>query len=211
MELSLTRRRWFNSKRKAEKLFANKANLRLHLGCGNRVIPGWINIDAFEQSNLDLRWDLRERLPFDEGVAELAYSEHFLEHLEPEEAGKFLREVFRVLKPGGLFRLGVPDARLYLEHYVNGDREFFTRWDHLGNTVNRLETPIEVINQMFRMGGHHLYAWDFESLEKSLRRAGFREITPCKSGEASRPELCLDDPKHAFETLYIECAKLPST
>jgi hypothetical protein len=57
---------------------------------------------------------------------------------------------------------------------------------------------------MFRMGGAHRFAWDFETLAKELSAAGFRNIRRYASGESSLPDLCLDDPAHAFETLYLE-------
>jgi hypothetical protein len=64
-----------------------------------------------------------------------------------------------------------------------------------------------VINQMFRMGGAHKYAWDFETLTLSLSEAGFGNIERHAPGCASTPRLCLDDPEHAFETLYVEGVK----
>src|SRR5216684_899766 len=113
---AMTRRRWRNNAGQAAQLLDGKRGLKLHLGCGTRATPGWVNIDAFEQPGLDLRWDLRDPLPCDAGAADLVYSEHVLEHFEKEAADAVLREVFRVLVPGGRIRLGVPDAGLYMNH-----------------------------------------------------------------------------------------------
>jgi hypothetical protein len=66
---------------------------------------------------------------------------------------------------------------------------------------------MEVINQMFRMGGAHKYAWDFETLTLALSEAGFKNIVRHPSGCASTAHLCLDDPEHAFETLYAEALR----
>jgi len=60
---------------------------------------------------------------------------------------------------------------------------------------------------MFRMGGAHQFAWDFAALAGALTEAGFHDIQREPSGHASSDELCLDDPDHAFETLYIEATK----
>lgn len=204
---ALTRRRWLNRRAPAARLLSGRSSLHLHLGCGARIVPGWINIDAFERPGLDLRWDLRDPLPCPDGAAALIYSEHFLEHLERDDAEAFLRETLRLLAPGGVLRLGVPDAGLYLRAYAEGRRDFFDRLRHLGGAVVPLETPVEVINQVFRMGGHHRYAWDLETLDGALRRAGFADVRPFPPGRASRPDLCLDDPEHAFETLYVEAVK----
>lgn len=208
LEWSLARRRWFNRRGAARRLLAGQRGLHLHLGCGDRTVPRWLNIDAFERKGLDLRWDLRDPLPCDEGIAELVYSEHFLEHLDRTDAEAFLSEVFRLLRSDGILRLGVPDAELYLRAYAEGRAEFFAGLRHLGGAVEPLTTPVEVINQMFRMGGHHRYAWDFETLTQALRRAGFANVTRWAPGQASRAELCLDDPEHAVETLYVEATKI---
>jgi predicted SAM-dependent methyltransferase len=83
--------------------------------CGRNIKPGWIKLD------------LREPLPFPDGSATLVYSEHFFEHLSFEEGTRFLRESLRVLIPGGLVSIGVPDAEMSLRRYVRGDREEWLR------------------------------------------------------------------------------------
>lgn len=205
-EWALRRRSWGNRRSKAATVLSG-TGLKLHLGCGPRAMPGWVNIDAFEQPNLNLRWDLRDPFPCRDGVAELIYSEHVLEHLDRGDADRLLVELRRLLQPGGIVRLGVPDAEIYFRHYVEGNGEFFAQLQHLGGAVQPLETPIEVINQMFRMGGAHLFAWDFPTLKLALERAGFMEISQWPSGRASRPDLCLDAPEHEFETLYLEAMR----
>jgi predicted SAM-dependent methyltransferase len=169
-------------------------------------MPGWLNVDANGTSS-DLHWDLRRPLPLKNGSCRRIYSEHLLEHLTKEDAEKLLKECYRLLEPGGTLRLGVPDAELYLRSYVEGRTGFFKDLAHLGGAVNELSTPIDVINQMFRMGGAHQFAWDFNALAGSLRAAGFIDIQRRQPGEASCAELCLDDPEHAFETLYVEATK----
>jgi predicted SAM-dependent methyltransferase len=180
---------------------------RLHLGCGRRVIAGWVNIDAIDAPGVDLVWDIRQRLPFASGSAELIYTEHVLEHLVKTDADHLLAECFRVLIPSGLLRVGVPDAELYLRAYVGANQEFFARAAYLGGATRPLRTRMEVINQMFRMGGAHKYAWDFETLNLSLTEIGFKNVVRYESGRASVPDLCLDDPAHSFETLYAEALK----
>jgi len=187
--------------------FRGQNNLKIHLGCGPRSVSGWVNVDATNQEGVDLQWDLRSALPFDNCSTEMIYSEHVLEHLHKPDALKLLGECYRILKPGGLMRIGVPDAELYLRAYVEDDGSFFKKLERLGGSTIPLSTPIDVINQMFRMGGSHLFAWDFHTLSLDLQSTGFIALTRWASGEASRPEICLDDPAHAFETVYVEAAK----
>ena len=56
---------------------------RLHIGCGQEAIPGWINIDNRELPGVDRVLDVRQGLPFQDASA--IYAEHFLEHLSLEE------------------------------------------------------------------------------------------------------------------------------
>ncbi len=181
--------------------------IALHLGCGRRIMPGWVNVDAVAGAGIDLVWDLRYRLPFATRSATMIYSEHLLEHLPKRDALALLAESYRILEPGGRIRIGVPDAELYLRAYAEQQTDFFRELRHLGGTLTPLETPIDVINHMFRMGGHHQFAWDYQSLAHALQSIGFEQIARWPAGRASCPALCLDDPAHAFETLYVEASR----
>lgn len=195
---------------------ANKAKLaaiktlpaiNIHLGCGTRITNNWVNVDIFSGQGIDLQLNFREPLPFESGSVEKIYSEHVLEHLFKEETIRLLRECFRVLKKGASIRIGVPDAEIFFSNYMSGNRAYFKELRHLGGAKDPLETPIDVINQMFRMGGDHLFAWDFETMQAALLEAGFSNVTRYAPGVASSPAICLDDPAHAFETLYVEAVK----
>lgn len=183
-----------------------RRDLRLQLGCGERVFADWVNIDLLS-SQADLVLDLRRPLPFADGSARLIYSEHTLEHLTRDEASALLRECARVLAPGGVLRIGVPDAGLYMRAYAAGDEAFFGGLAHLGGTVRALRTPLEIVDQMAHMGGSHRALWDFATLRLVLEEAGLDDVVQFSSGSASRAELQLDDPAHAFETLYVEASR----
>jgi predicted SAM-dependent methyltransferase len=195
-----------SNKRKIEKV-KQQADIRIQLGCGKRIFKDWVNIDIYRGEGIDMQLNFREPLPFETGSVSLVYSEHVFEHLFKEEAEKLLKECFRVLKMGGKLRLGVPDAEIYFKKYVEGDKAFFSRLKHLGGASEPLEHPIDVINQLFRMGGDHLFAWDFESLEDATTKAGFSNVKRYESGEASIADLRIDDPSHDFGTVYIEGIK----
>ena len=89
--------------------------LRLNLGCGQHMArrPEWVNIDKHRfcdhvecvDSNPDLIADIRELLPFGDASVDAIYCGHVLEHLPESEVIAALKEMRRVLVPGG--RLGV--------------------------------------------------------------------------------------------------------
>lgn len=90
----------------------------LNAGCGQRAHADWINLDLQAPPG-GVSANLRNGLPFRDGVFTAVYHSHVLEHLPQEQAGTFLRECHRVIEAGGILRVGVPDleaiARLYLE------------------------------------------------------------------------------------------------
>jgi predicted SAM-dependent methyltransferase len=196
-EWPMTKLRWKNTlfRRRIEKRFQDGRQLKIHLGCGKRLMAGWLNVDCFRGPGIDLIVDLRSPLPFADGSARMIYSEHVLEHLQLEDAQRLLRECKRVLAPDGILRIGVPDAEIYFKAYISGDQTFFDELKHLGGAVNPLRTPVEVINHMFNL---------------ALTEAGFVSTRKCASGVASSTEICLDDSSRAFETLYVEASKAPA-
>jgi len=102
--------------RQSRKLSGQK-HLRLHVGCGSNIKKGWVNIDLSPQADITL--DLREPLPLLESSCSFIYSEHFLEHLDYlGHAISFLSECYRVLEPGGLFSIGVPDTEWPIAEYA---------------------------------------------------------------------------------------------
>ncbi len=86
--------------------------IKLNLGCGQRLLPGYLNVDKF--GNPDLNWDL-ERLPWpwaDDSVDEVVMS-HVLEHLgaTSESFIGIMRELHRVCRAGALIQVTVPHPR----------------------------------------------------------------------------------------------------
>jgi predicted SAM-dependent methyltransferase len=118
--------------------------MKLNLGCGDVTPPGWINVDnaigarlrklpvlgALSRRFLHCDWDrsvfvhdLRRALPWATGSVECVYSSHSLEHLTRAAGERFMREVARVLKRGGIARFVVPDLKLAVDRYVSGDSD----------------------------------------------------------------------------------------
>jgi predicted SAM-dependent methyltransferase len=181
--------------------YSGQRGVRLHVGCGEVRKPGWVNIDLFGDCELHL--DIRRGLPFDDGSAAVIYGEHFFEHLEyVDEARHFLSEAYRVLEPGGLFSLGVPDAEESLRAYAAGDRGFFQRERELWPPYpDWCDTPMHHVNYTFRYGQQHKYAYDLETLARTLSKAGFQD----PQRRPFNPEL--DSEYRRVCTLYVEARK----
>jgi predicted SAM-dependent methyltransferase len=149
----------------------------LNLGAGFHTLEGWTPLDLMVAPPTGVRWDVRWGLPLDDDSVRRIHCEHFFEHLRfPDEVMPALAECFRVLEPGGEFRIIVPDASRYIAAYARHDAEFFDAMRQLGNAAEPFETDIEVVNQAFRMGGDHLFAWDFDVMKRRLQAVGFVSV-----------------------------------
>lgn len=97
----------------------------LNVGCGRHFSTDWNNLDLVECEGV-VPFDIRQALPYADDSFDVVYSSHVLEHLTPDAGERFLREQFRVLKPGGICRVVVPNleeiCRIYLRHLEEADR-----------------------------------------------------------------------------------------
>lgn len=176
-QLRMEWRQWMRHRRglREARAYWDQTGLKLHFGCGWNYKEGWVNIDLDENGDLDL--DLREFLPFDDDSASIIYSEHFLEHLEyPDEIEQLLAECRRVLEPGGVFSAVVPDSEWPIHSYVKGPKSEYFQLVRQKWHPKWFTTRMEHLNYHFSQKGEHKFVYDWETLEKVLRRAGFVEV-----------------------------------
>lgn len=184
-----------------------KGTLRLLFGCGETAFPGWVGIDCYLRHNVDLLLDLRRPLPFSDATVSYCYSEHVLEHLRPEEGLRHLRDVLRVLRPGGVYRIVVPDAVRFFERYLAGDEAFFRL------AFPWADRPMQAIWHIVNWGGDHRNVLDFAELDYMGKQAGFIEVRRSEANRSAIPDLRIDkaDAQRIAESLYVEMVKLPNT
>lgn len=182
----------------------------LNVGSGGRGQPDWINLDASpHHADLYCTHDLRRPLPLADGAACRIMAEHVIEHLDfHDDIPKVFSEFYRVLQPGGTVRIVVPDAEAHLRAYLSDDPN---RWGALGYPDGRLPadmgTPMELLNHVFHQGGEHCFGWDFVTMERALRRAGFTRIVRQRYGCSLDPGLAIDQANHAPYSLYVEATR----
>jgi SAM-dependent methyltransferase len=171
--------------------------LRLHLGSGPNRREGWVNIDLVGLP-IDLAWDLRKGIPFPEGSADAVFHEHLLEHLPLGAVLPLLRECRRVLRTGGVLRIGVPDAERYIRDYVqpNGFIDSFRPGR---------PTPLLALAETAYCYGH-LSLWDGSTLCLALAEAGFEQVTVRAFGDSSISP-APDGANRKVESVYAEGVK----
>lgn len=94
------------------------APILLNLGCGSRVHPAWQNFDLTATAPGVRVLDIRGPLPFPDASADAVYHSHVLEHLDPHTGARFVAECRRVLRPGGVLRIAVPDLEMICREYL---------------------------------------------------------------------------------------------
>lgn len=148
---------------------------QLHLGCGSRLVPGFLNCDlSGSEHDLDLG---AGSLPWRTASFKAVVCQHVVEHLDvKDQMPEFLQEVHRILKPDGEFWLSTPDMASICKAYVAGQgcellRDRCSRWPAF--TLGGLPTP-HILNALFHQEGEHLNLFDFELLHAVLGKAGFR-------------------------------------
>lgn len=147
----------------------------LNIGCGASFHHDWVNIDFHDHGGAVLAYDLRLGIPFPDATADVIYHSHVLERFTRESGTHFLTECFRVLRPGGLLRIVVPD----LENIV---RAYLTALEDAKKAVSGAEERhqwmiIELIDQMVRTksGGAMAEFWRRKPLPEEdfiLSRSG---------------------------------------
>ncbi len=215
-----TRLAWLRlTRRGIDRRYASATDLLVNVGCGSQGRQGWINVDSVAARGVTCVRDCRTALPLASGSARAIFTEHFLEHLDYyEEAPKFLDDCRRVLSPGGVLRIIVPDGGKYLSAYCGGGLEDMSTFSplltlepesdaapfSLRRDVLPFRTKMEVVNFHFRQSGQHRFSYDFETLARLLSDCGFTSIVKSEFGVSGLPELAIDSESRAGESLVVE-------
>jgi predicted SAM-dependent methyltransferase len=202
----------------------------LQVGCGKNLKPGWLNTDHVHFRDLQenftaegriSRWDddiyylehdATTAFPLDDACFDWAYAEHFIEHLPQRKVVEWLKEMRRLLRPGGHIRVTTPSLRRYVEGYLDPDQKFFA--EHFERFPRfKLETsvprPAWMVNQIFYKWGHR-WIYDLDEVRHTAGLAGFapEAVVECAFSEGREPEVAsLDKKNRDDETLYVEIAR----
>ena len=90
----------------------------LNVGCGNKFHKKWVNVDMYSKCPYVKSYNLLKGLPFANDQFDVVYHSQVLEHFSKEKAPDFVKECFRVLKPGGIMRVVVPDLENIVNEYI---------------------------------------------------------------------------------------------
>jgi hypothetical protein len=166
-------------------------------------LPQWQFI-LFARANGIEYGDSTGQLPLADGSVEILYSSHMLEHLDRTEAVSFLMEARRLLVPGGVIRLAVPDlGRLVGAYSRDGDADAFL--ELTGLCVPQSRSFSQRLRLLVTGQRHHLWMYDGPSLCTLLARHGFVDPRVLPPGQTSiRDNHSLDLFERARDSVYVE-------
>jgi len=207
-----------------------KTHLYVQYGCGFSAPEGWRNFDAsptlrFERVPLLGRLyskngrrfpagveygDIVKGLPIADSSCNGVYCSHVLEHLALDDFRTALRNTYRMLDIGGIFRLVLPDLEYSIRQYL-GDGSVDAAPHFLKETALGQETrPRKLKDFLISYVGNtqHRWMWDFKSIDFELRSAGFDQIRRATFNDSSDVMFRSVEEKGRWDyCLGLECQK----
>jgi ubiquinone/menaquinone biosynthesis C-methylase UbiE len=158
-------------------------DIKLHLGCGNRYLEGYIHIDLDTQPHIDYIHDIRTLPMFDDESVDLIYSCGTFVYFDREEALVVLKEWQRVLKPGGRLRTSVPDFESIVQVYLDSGKTLEAR-GILGPLFGKWGIKTES-DEVFL---YQKTTYDYGAIKKMLETTGFKTVGRYNWWEILPPE-----------------------
>jgi len=136
---------------------------KLNLGCGERHIDGYINIDFKKSPAVDRVLDINNLdKEYHEYSLDVIYASHVIEHFKRDNGNNILKQIYKVLKPSGIFRIAVPDWDAVVDRYKD--------------TYDLEELMRIIYGRPDAFGEGHYTIWTYGTLEKDLKDIGFRDV-----------------------------------
>lgn len=178
--------------------------IKLNIGSFTVMLPApeWINLDIIDLSQyakengfMFRHVDVNQGLPYTNSCVDLINASHLIEHLTVEEGLAFLKECWRVLKPGRKIRIGTPDTKVLAEAYLYSDMGKFN--DIQPDEYKQSPSQADKFWRILTAG--HKTCYDEVALKGILQEAGFESILESEY----QPEL----DKFPEVSLYVEAIK----
>jgi SAM-dependent methyltransferase len=175
---------------------------RLNWGCGPAPAPGWINSDRLAACGVDLCCDIREGLPVADSLFDYAVGIHALQDVPYLDVRPVLAELRRVLAPGGVLRLALPDFEKSIDAWRRGDAAYFYIPDGEVTSIGG-----KLIVQAIWYGSVRT-PFTFDFIEELALGVGFDRISRCafQRTDSPYPEIVTLDNRER-ESLFVEAVK----
>jgi predicted SAM-dependent methyltransferase len=141
----------------------SKDSLKLHLGCGTKILDGWTNVDIYCKDSNIVNDDVTKLSLFKDNSVDVIYTSHVLEHVSRHAYKDVLKLWYSKLKPKGVLRIAVPDFEKICNHYL----KFKNIPKLIGLTMGGQRNHYDFHGMIF----------DESLLRSSLEEAGFIDVS----------------------------------
>ncbi len=154
---------------------ASERPMRLNLGCGDKILPGYVNVDVVEARagmKPEVICDLHDLAPFADASADEILAVHVVEHFWRWEIRDVMREWARVLKPGGRMIIECPNILSACQTFLENPQQFSredqngqrTMWVFYGDP--KWKDPLMI----------HRWGYTPDSLKELLAEVGLADV-----------------------------------
>lgn len=182
----------------------------LNLGCGSCYHSDWINVDFVSNTKNIIAHNLLKGIPFESNYFDVVYHSHLLEHFPKNKSTEFILECYRVLKPGGVIRIVVPNLEVIIREYlekleksIEGDEAAKYDYEWI---------MLELFDQMVRnnSGGQmakYFFQEEISNLEYVYKRIGQEGYKIREQYLKSLGDVSIEKPENSPESFYIKKIK----
>jgi len=204
--------------------------LYVQFGCGQMTPERWINFDASPTVRIQripglgfliralgspfpknvLYGDICIGLPVGNNSSAGVYCSHVLEHLALEDCKRALVNTYKILSPGGRFRLVMPDLQIFVARYV-ASNDAGAAYQFMAE-IGQQKRPRGIRAFLHEWLGNsaHRWLWDYAAIEHELQQVGFTGIRRAVYGDSVDPIFNLVEEKERWDDcLGVECQKPP--
>lgn len=178
-----------------------KKQQNIHLGSSSHIISGWINYDI-DTYNGAVKADLAKGIPLPDNSVDKIFSEHVIEHFDKQTGHRLIEECYRVLKPGGVMRIGWPGFNKLISSYLLRSRK------HRKHVTPHLELRYGHWDEIFAdrlFSWGHQYAYTPRHMKDILQEVGFSKPKRFKYMRSSHGFVW--DTHNDPVTIYLEAEK----
>lgn len=154
--------------------------VKLHVGCADKKLDGFINIDTRETSATDIVADAWKIEGIEKGEVALIYSRHMVEHLDPNDARATLRHWHDLLMDSGILHVIVPDIVFHAKQLLGLDQSTFP--DQMMHAFAGFWGWRDEHRGGARQDAHR-WGYTYETLQQELKDAGFDFVIRAVEGE----------------------------
>ena len=147
--------------------------MKLHIGCGNRIFDGWINLDIDDKRGVDIVDDALTLNKIDDNSCDIIYACHVLEHFGRKEVYEVLNNWYSKLKKGGILRLSVPNFEILCLRYLETQDIEEVTGLIVGGQKDKYDyhkiifDKIKITNLLLSVGFNKVKSWNWREVEHS--------------------------------------------